>query len=384
MKEERKNKGNVPNLRFPEFEGEWEVKKLGEILKVGSGRDYKHLKEGNIPVFGTGGYMTSVNEFLFDGESVCIGRKGTINKPFYYNGKFWTVDTLFYTYSYKNVLPKFVFNVFEQINWLMYNEASGVPSLSKSTIEQIEISIPDISEQQKIASFLSLIDERIAAQSKIIEGLKELKAWLSKQLFSRKLRFKDDDGADFPEWKTQLLGNVTMVVSERNKNNEKLPVYSINNKDGFVPQNEQFEGIDSDDRGYDIKLYKVINKHTFAYNPARINVGSIGYSGNLENIIISSLYVCFKTQDSINDNFLFHFFKTNSFNKEVLKNVEGGVRDYLFYENFSKIRFEQPCMEEQGKITDFLSSYDYKIRIESKVLQQLEIQKKYLLKQMFI
>ena len=371
-------------MRFPEFEGEWEVKKLGEILKVGSGRDYKHLKEGNIPVFGTGGYMTSVNEFLFDGESVCIGRKGTINKPFYYNGKFWTVDTLFYTYSYKNVLPKFVFNVFEQINWLMYNEASGVPSLSKSTIEQIEISIPDISEQQKIASFLSLIDERIAAQSKIIEGLKELKAWLSKQLFSRKLRFKDDDGADFPEWKTQLLGNVTMVVSERNKNNEKLPVYSINNKDGFVPQNEQFEGIDSDDRGYDIKLYKVINKHTFAYNPARINVGSIGYSGNLENIIISSLYVCFKTQDSINDNFLFHFFKTNSFNKEVLKNVEGGVRDYLFYENFSKIRFEQPCMEEQGKITDFLSSYDYKIRIESKVLQQLEIQKKYLLKQMFI
>lgn len=162
---------------------EWEEKKLGEVLKVGSGRDYKHLKEGNIPVFGTGGYMTSVNEFLFDGESVCIGRKGTINKPFYFNGKFWTVDTLFYTYSYKNVLPKFIFNVFEQINWLMYNEASGVPSLSKSTIEQIDTLIPDISEQRKIASALSAFDDKIKTEEKILERYVAQKKFFLKQMF---------------------------------------------------------------------------------------------------------------------------------------------------------------------------------------------------------
>ena len=174
MKKDRKEKGNCPNLRFPEFTGEWENTEIKNILKIGSGRDYKHLEIGNIPVFGTGGYMTSVNDFLYNGESVCIGRKGTINKPFYLTGKFWTVDTLFYTHSYKKVQPKFLFYIFEQINWLKYNEASGVPSLSKSTIEKIPIAIPKKEEQQKIAQFLSLLDQRIETQNKIIEKLESL------------------------------------------------------------------------------------------------------------------------------------------------------------------------------------------------------------------
>jgi len=156
----------VPNLRFPEFEGEWKLSKISNILTIGNGRDYKHLKSGEIPVFGTGGYMTSVNEYLIDGETVCIGRKGTINKPFYYSGKLWTVDTLFYTYLYKKALPKFVFYVFQNIDWMRYNEASGVPSLSKKTIEQIEVYIPTQPEQSKIASLLSLLDERKQPKTK--------------------------------------------------------------------------------------------------------------------------------------------------------------------------------------------------------------------------
>lgn len=154
MTEKRNNASNVPTLRFPGFEGEWKEKRIGELLVIGSGKDYKHLQTGDIPVFGTGGYMTSVNKYLHDGETVCIGRKGTINKPFYYNGKIWTVDTLFYTHSFKNLIPRFCFNLFEKINWLHFNEASGVPSLSKSTIENIEVNIPEESEQKKIAAFL--------------------------------------------------------------------------------------------------------------------------------------------------------------------------------------------------------------------------------------
>ena len=130
--------GNVPNLRFPEFSGEWKTMFIGDILKIGNGKDYKLLNTGCFPVFGTGGYMLSVDDFLYDGESVFIGRKGTINKPFYYSGKFWTVDTLFYTHSFNEVLPKFVYGLFQNINWDLYNEASGVPSLSKSTIEKID------------------------------------------------------------------------------------------------------------------------------------------------------------------------------------------------------------------------------------------------------
>ena len=162
------------------------MSKISDVLSIGNGRDYKNLAKGDIPVFGTGGYMTSVSDYLYDGETAFIGRKGTINKPYYYKGKFWTVDTLFYTHSFNGVAPHFVYCLFQTINWLRYNEASGVPSLSKDTIEKIKVHIPQIEEQQKISKFLSLIDERIATQSKIIEDLKKLKSAISHILFSSK------------------------------------------------------------------------------------------------------------------------------------------------------------------------------------------------------
>lgn len=177
---------NVPNLRFPEFQGEWITYKIKDVLSIGNGRDYKHLNNGGIPVFGTGGYMTSVDECLYDGETTFIGRKGSINKPFYYNGKFWTVDTLFYTHSFNGITPKFTYCLFQTINWLKYNEASGVPSLSKDTIEKIKIKIPGLEEQNKIAKLMFALDERIATQNKIIEDLKKLKSAISHILFSSK------------------------------------------------------------------------------------------------------------------------------------------------------------------------------------------------------
>ena len=134
----------VPTLRFREFQNDarWIPNKIDHVCKIGNGRDYKHLSAGNIPVYGSGGYMTSVDKFLYDGESVCIGRKGTIDKPIFLTGKFWTVDTLFYTYAFHKCLPKFFYLIFQQINWYKYNEAGGVPSLLKTTIGNINIFIP--------------------------------------------------------------------------------------------------------------------------------------------------------------------------------------------------------------------------------------------------
>lgn len=200
-------------MRFPGLNTLWKEWNLGNILKIGSGKDYKHLSEGEIPVFGTGGYMTSVDNYLFDGETVCIGRKGTINKPFYYKGKLWTVDTLFYTHSFQNVIPKFLFYTFEQINWLKYNEASGVPSLSKKTIEQIKVAIPEINEQKRIATLLSLIDDRIQTQNKIIEHLNSQLKNLSHKIFSQELRFKDENENIFPDWKEKELKNICSFYS---------------------------------------------------------------------------------------------------------------------------------------------------------------------------
>ena len=174
-------------LRFKEDNGkdypDWEEKKLGEVFKIGSGKDYKHLEKGNIPVFGTGGYMLSVNKFLYKGETVFIGRKGTIDKPFYFNGEFWTVDTLFYTHSFKNAIPKFIYCVFQQINWKLHNEASGVPSLSKSTIERLKFDFPCLEEQQKIANFLSNIDIKIENTNQEINKMQNFKKGLLQQMF---------------------------------------------------------------------------------------------------------------------------------------------------------------------------------------------------------
>ena len=172
-------------MRFPEFSGEWDEYAIGEILSIGNGRDYKHLHNGDIPVFGTGGYMTSVDDFLYDGGSVFVGRKGTINKPLYYNGKFWTVDTLFYTYNFTDVLPKFVYCLFQTINWLKYNEASGVPSLSKATIEKIKVRIPSMDEQDKLSNLLFLLDKRIEVQNKIIEKLETLIKGIRHKVFKQ-------------------------------------------------------------------------------------------------------------------------------------------------------------------------------------------------------
>ena len=176
-----------PKIRFCPAGGgdypDWEEKKLGEVLEIGNGKGYKHLETGNIPVFGTSGHMLYVNKSLYSGESVFIGRKGTINKPFYYNGDFWTIDTLFYTYNFKDTIPKFISYIFQTINWLKYNEASGVPSLSKTTIEKIIIKLPSITEQQKIAKFLTSLDNKVALINKKLEQVKLFKKGLLQRMF---------------------------------------------------------------------------------------------------------------------------------------------------------------------------------------------------------
>lgn len=157
--------------------------RIGDILSIGSGKDYQHLIDGDIPVYGTGGLMCYVNEPLYEGESVCIGRKGTINKPMYLSGRFWTVDTLFYTHSFNGILPRFCYHLFCTIDWLTYNEASGVPSLSKSTIEKIPVSIPQIDIQKRIVQILDSIEEKINTDSKILLDYQKQKAFLLSRMF---------------------------------------------------------------------------------------------------------------------------------------------------------------------------------------------------------
>ncbi len=169
---------------------DWEVKRLGDVAKIGNGKDYKHLPEGNVPVYGTGGLMTYVNACLYDGATVCIGRKGTIDEPQYHEGKIWTVDTLFYTYDFKGVDPKFLYYLFTRINWHSYNSATGVPSLTAVTILGIDISLPPLAEQQAIAAVLSDMDAEIAALEAKRAKYESIKQGMMQELLTGKTRLK--------------------------------------------------------------------------------------------------------------------------------------------------------------------------------------------------
>ncbi len=242
-------------------------------------------------------------------------------------------------------------------------------------------------EQCKIADCLFAVDSYISSNIEIVEQLKVNKKGLMQKLFPVKgkkqpeMRFKKFE--KYGEWEEKRLGDITNAVNRRNKSNRSLPIYSVNNKDGFVPQSEQFEGLDSENRGYDISIYKIVGRNTFAYNPARINVGSIGYSGDLKEVLISSLYVCFKTVDEIDDRFLMCFFETLPFREAVENNVEGGIRSYLFYENFSRIKISVPSLPEQKEIASTILSINNLIDDYTKKISLLEEHKKGLMQQLF-
>ena len=173
----------LPHLRFANFRKPWEQHQLKEVLKVNSGRDYKHLNEGNIPVYGTGGYMLSVDGKLSDVDGIGLGRKGTIDKPQYLKAPFWTVDTLFYLTPSPNYDIYFLYTLIQNVNWKSMDESTGVPSLSKSVIERVTLTFPILEEQQKIGSFFREFDNTISLHQQKIAHLKALKSTILNKMF---------------------------------------------------------------------------------------------------------------------------------------------------------------------------------------------------------
>ena len=155
-------KRKTPVLRFSGFTDAWEQRKLSDAVDVRSGCDYKNLSAGTIPVYGTGGYMLSVDKALsYSDDAVGIGRKGTIDKPYILRAPFWTVDTLFYAVPRTKFDLQFLFGIFQKVDWKKKDESTGVPSLSKQTINTVDITVPESLEQQKIGMFFQYIDHLI-------------------------------------------------------------------------------------------------------------------------------------------------------------------------------------------------------------------------------
>ena len=373
----------IPTLRFPQFSGEWEVKRLGDVLTFGSGRDYKHLGVGDIPVYGTGGVMTFVDDYLYDGDSIGIGRKGTINKPVFLSGKFWSVDTLFYTHSFINLDVLFAYNYFLKVNWLKYNEASGVPSLSKSTLQTIKISLPTtLPEQEKIASFLSSIDRKVELLKAKKEQLEQYKKGMMQQLFAQTIRFKDQNGKQFPEWQEKRLGEIGRIITGSTPLTSKKEYYNgeiMFVSPGDVSENKYICNTSKHISKEGLGTCRVVKKGSIAF----VGIGSIGKVGIVEQDCATNQQLHAITCDStINTDYVYYTLLYNA--KKIARIAPIQVMPILNKTEFSNLIYILPSLPEQQKIADFLSAIDRKIEGVGQQMAQTELFKKAMLQQLFV
>ena len=254
--------------------------------------------------------------------------------------------------------------------WKKLSKGSTIDSITSNDLKNINVTIPDETEQEKIANFLSLLDKKIDLQKKKIEALKIYKRGLIQRIYNR-------------TWNNKIkMEEILIQKSIRNTNDEIHNVYSVSNKDGFILQTEQFK--DRIVASEDTRNYKVVAKNDFAYNPARINVGSIARMKQDIKGIISPMYICFKCNEKILPEYLEYFFESSKFTYEMSKRLEGSVRMCLSYESMLNIPIELPNKNEQEKISTFLNSLSNKIKLEEKKFIELNKLKKGLLQKMFI
>ena len=382
-------------MRFPEFSGEWKKSRLSDfaakIAKKNKGNVVKNVlcNSANFGLVPQGKYFdreiantenTDGYYVINNGDFVYNPRKSTA-APFgpiniYEGEEVGIISPLYLCFSVHNIYPKFLYYRFKSSVWHPYvysHGDSGVRfdrvSIKDEVFFNMPICEPAQDEQIKIAALLQLIDQRISTQNKIIEKLETLIKGIVELAFSHAAT-------------SNTLGCYITQISQRNKTGKDLPVLSVSNKHGFVEQSEQFEDriIASDDTSN----YKIVDINDFAYNPARINVGSIARLKDKECGIVSPMYICFRTSKDILPEYLELFFKTVTFSFEVGKRLEGSVRLCLSYESLCEIVIPVISIKEQQSLVKMATAFYSKLDVEKSFLRSYQSQKQYLLSQMFI
>lgn len=372
---DKKNKNpNVPNLRFLKFNQNYETLQLKNTLKIKSGKDQKQVEveNGIYNIYGTGGIIGHTNTFLYDKESVGIGRKGTIDKPVYFDQPFWTVDTLFYSEIYEGFIPKYIFYLFQTINWKKYNTSTGVPSLTSLSIENIEKSFPCYDEQLKVANFLTMIDMRIETQIKIIE----LKQSLIKDIEDRIL------------WKTtntqtKPIREFLTEINNKSIIQNQYPLLSSTKK-GLFLQTDYFnkEAASSNNIGY-----KIVHKGDIIISPQNLWMGNITYNDKFDNGLVSPSYRIYKVKEEYNAFYISRIlmsYRALSLYKNISEQGASIVRRNLNVDAFNELCFPIPNKKKQDEVGLFLSKLHQELKCETWILMQLKSQKNYLLNNMFI
>ena len=281
--------------------------------------------------------------------------------------------------THDNVESDFILQYFESPKW--HKSVSEIAVEGARNHGLLNISVQDFfqtyhyvpkekKEQTKIATLLHLIDERISTQNKIIEDLKKLKSAIIEIEYSSRTKTSSH------------IGDFIVQTSKRNKDNAIQTILSISNRQGFIQQSEQFENrsVASDDTSN----YKIVERNSFAFNPARINVGSIARLATFDRGIVSPMYICFRTKDNLFSEYLDYYFESKQFFTEIQKRLEGSVRQCLSFEGLCNIPLSIPTIEVQQQTGKRLSTLAQEIKLEIDFLELLQKQKKFLLHQMFI
>lgn len=368
---------------------DWEIKSLGDMGEVLSGLTYSPsdissdgtlvLRSSNVQerflafednVYVKASVFKPVKEkdiliCVRNGSKSLIGKNALITKEAE-NMAFGAFMAL-----YRSEYNEYLFQLFDTDFYnreIHRNLGATINSINGSDLKRFKFPIPPLPEQHAIAKVLSSMDKVINANNQLIAKKEQRKKWLMQNLLTGNKRLKGFS----TEWKELRIDDITTKFSRRNKDLVNAEVYSVTNSNGFVLQSEHFEGKVA---SADLTNYKIIKKNEFAYNPARINVGSLAYF--VEEIgVISSLYVCFRTNKEILDYYLLQFLQLDHTKHRINALGEGGVRVYLWYDLFSKIKINLPSIEEQTAIAKILQAADKELNLLRAKTDKLKEQKK--------
>ena len=407
------SKTEMPSIRFCGFDNDWEQRKLEDYLTVSAEKNTDNLYTKD-DVLSVSGDFGVVNQIEFQGRSFAgasVSNYGVVHtgdvvytkSPLKANpygiikankGKPGIVSVLYGVYhTRENANADFIQMYFEQdarlnnyLRPLVNKGAKNALLISDTDALEGEVCLaPTFDEQKAIGQFFDSLDHLITLHQRKFEKLTNVKKSILEKMFPRngscypEIRFK---GFTDP-WEQRKFSEITFLSGEKNRENLPLESYSITNESGFVPQDEKFEN-GGTMREADKRMYYIVSPNSFAYNPARINVGSIGYQNTGKNVIVSSLYEIFKTSDDVDDRLLWHWFKSPDFQKLIWQLQEGGVRLYFYYDKLCMGEVSLPSLEEQRKIGKFFDTLDNLITLHQRELEKLQSIKKALLEKMFV
>ena len=367
----KNKKPNVPNLRFPEFQGEWISKTIGDIAPLQRGFDLPtgQICNGKIPVVYSNGIMNHHSSYKCVAPGLVTGRSGTIGKFTYIkDGYYWPHNTSLWVTDFHGNNPKFIYYLYQTIHIGQYSTGSGVPTLNRNDVHRHKTFIPKLKEQNKIAAFLSILDERIATQNKIIEDLKKLKSAIIEKLYSE------------IQGKEYSYRQLFEIINERNNRLEFSNVLSASQERGMVSREEL--NLDIHFERSNISTYKIVKNGDYV-----IHLRSFqgGFAFSEKTGICSPAYTVLRPNNLLVYGYLSNYFTSRDFVKSLII-VTYGIRDgrSINVDEWLDMKVIIPSKEQQTHIVNVIGSIENKIKNEETYSNCLLNQKQYLLRQMFI